>query len=141
MIFTKSYKNNITVSTDQSKFDILKIHSFLKNSYWAKNISYSEVIGRVKNALSFGIYSNNEFTGFARVITDYTSFAYLADVFILENFRGKGYSKILMDSILAHPDLKNIKRIWLQTEDAHSLYAQFDFTLHPNPEIVMMRLK
>jgi GNAT superfamily N-acetyltransferase len=116
-----------TISTDKALLDISLIHSFLSESYWAKGIPFANVQKRIENALCFGVYTDGKQVGFARVISDFESFAYLADVFIIESHRGQGLSKILMSYIVAYPDLQNLRRFILATADAHGLYAQYDF--------------
>ena len=117
----------ITISTDKSRLDPSVIHHFLTYSYWAKDIPLENVEKRLKNALCFGVYDGENQIGFARVISDYESFAYLADVFILETHRGQGLSKRLMETVFAHPDLQNLRRFMLATADAHGLYSQYEF--------------
>jgi GNAT superfamily N-acetyltransferase len=116
-----------TVSTDPAKFDLAMIHSFLTDCYWAKGIPLEVVRRSVENSLCFGVYRGKEQLGFARVISDYATFAYLADVFILESHRGRGLSKLLMESIMHHPELQGLRRWSLATSDAHGLYEQFGF--------------
>jgi N-acetylglutamate synthase-like GNAT family acetyltransferase len=122
------------ISTDKEKLDPSVIHTFLTNSYWATGISLERVKKRIENAVCFGVYVEGKQIGFARVITDFDSFAYLADVFILEEFRGLGLSKSLMKTILNHPDLQGLRRWILATKDAHGLYAQFGFKPLEIPE-------
>ncbi len=121
-------ENKFTISTDKEKLDAVVIHQFLTNSYWATGISLARVQKRIENSLCFGVYDQGKQIGFARVVTDFDSFAYIADVFIVENYRGFGLSKMLMVNILAHPDCQNLRRWLLATRDAHGLYAQFDFS-------------
>jgi N-acetylglutamate synthase-like GNAT family acetyltransferase len=128
---------SILISTDKRKLNISFIHHFLENSYWSPGISRKLVQRAISNSLCFGVYHQNSQIGFSRVITDFTSFGYLADVFISEDFRGKGYSKLLMKAIMKHPELQNFRRWMLATRDAHGLYRQFGFTSIPNPEILM----
>ncbi|MDO9510402.1 MAG: GNAT family N-acetyltransferase [Bacteroidales bacterium] len=118
-----------TLSTDKSKIDIEVIHDFLTNrSYWAKNRSIETVKRSVENSLCFGMYDSEEkMIGFARIVTDYSVFAYIMDVFILEDYRKMGLGKKLMDYIMQHPDLQGLQRIMLTTNDAHGLYAQYGF--------------
>jgi GNAT superfamily N-acetyltransferase len=117
----------IKISTDKQKLDPSVIHQFLTTSYWATGISLERVQKRIDNSMCFGVYAAEKQVGFARVITDFDSFAYLADVFILEDYRGLGLSKQLMHAVLSHPDLQGLRRWVLATRDAHGLYAQFDF--------------
>lgn len=118
-----------SISTDKSKLDIHAIHDFLTNrSYWARGRSYDEVKRSIDNSLCFGMYdSADKLIGFARVVSDCSVFAYILDVFILEEYRGRGLSLKLMDHIMEHPDLQGLHRIMLATKDAHSLYEKFGF--------------
>lgn len=115
------------------------IWQFLSNTYWSKDIPRAIVERSIDNSLCFGLYLNKQQIGFARMITDQATFAYLADVFILPEWRGKGLSKWLMEAIIAHPGLQGLRRMLLATLDAHSLYTQFGFTAVPNPERFMQR--
>jgi GNAT superfamily N-acetyltransferase len=124
-------------STDKSKLNLNYIHHFLTNSYWAKGIPIDLVAQSIKNSLNFGIYEGNKQVGFARVITDYTTFAYLADVFVDEVYRGRGLSKILMTFIFSFEEFKKLRRFSLATRDAHGLYAQFGFTPLKSPDRFM----
>ena len=132
-------KDGFTISTDKTKLDIDVIYRYLSGeSYWNMNIPLQVVKKSIEGSVCFGIYtSNNEQIGFARVITDGATFGYLADVFILKDFRGKGLSKWLMQCILEHPGLQNFRRWLLATKDAHGLYSQFGFKPLENPERVM----
>jgi GNAT superfamily N-acetyltransferase len=115
-------------STDKTKLNIEYIHYFLsKESYWAKNIPIELVKTSIEGSLCFGVYYQAKQIGFARVITDYATFGYLADVFIDKNYRGKGLSKELMKFIMEQEVIKKLRRFMLATLDAHSLYAQFGF--------------
>jgi GNAT superfamily N-acetyltransferase len=126
------------VSTDKSKLDAQAIQDFLANeSYWAQNIPVSVVKKTLEGSLCFGVYHEDKQIGFARVVTDKVAFAYLADVYILVPHRGKGLSKFLMRTIMAHPDLQGLRRWMLATTDAHQLYRQFGFTDITNPEKFM----
>lgn len=121
-------KNGFIISTDKSKIDLKAVHDFLSNSYWAKGIPVDTVKKSIENSLCFGIYQSDQQVGFARVISDFATYAYLADVFVLEEYRGKGLAKWLMEVIKAHPQLQGLRKFTLATRDAHSLYAQFGFT-------------
>lgn len=119
-------KDHYLISTDKKLLDIEVIHSYLaKQSYWAMNIPKEVVEKSILHSLCFGVFSVDKQIGFARLVTDQATFAYLADVFILEDYRGKGLSKWLMHSIHAHPDLQGLRRWVLGTKDAHGLYEQF----------------
>jgi N-acetylglutamate synthase-like GNAT family acetyltransferase len=127
-------KEEFRISTNDAEFDVGYIHQFLSNSYWAENIPIETVRQSIKGSLSFGVFERDHQIGFARVITDHTTFAYIADVFIDESHRGKGLSKWLMEIILKHPSLQGLRRILLATRDAHGLYAQFGFTSIKEPQ-------
>jgi GNAT superfamily N-acetyltransferase len=120
-------KPQYTVCTDSSRFDLEMIHRFLTESYWAKGVSREIVKRSIENSLCFGVFDGNQQIGFARVITDRATFAYIGDVFILESHRGRGLSKLLMKTIMEHSDLQGLRRWSLVTRDAHPLYQQFGF--------------
>jgi GNAT superfamily N-acetyltransferase len=126
--------NGVVVSTDQARLDLDVIHGFLTGCYWAKGISRETVARSIENALCFGVYAEGKQIGFARVISDYATYAYLGDVFILEGYRGRGLSKWLMECIVQHPQLQGLRRWSLVTGDAHGLYTQFGFTPLEAPE-------
>jgi len=132
-------KDGYLVSTDKSKIDVETVHHFLSHSYWAENIPLEVVRKSIENSLCFGIYHQEKLVGFARAISDFATFAYLADVFILPEERGKGLSKWLIGIILEHPQLQGLRRFTLATRDAHSLYAQFGFSLFDKPERWMQK--
>jgi GNAT superfamily N-acetyltransferase len=126
------------ISTDKSKLDIQVIHKYLsEESYWSRNIPFATVQKGIEGSICFGLYHQQKQIGFARVVTDGASFAWLADVFVLEQFRGKGLSKWMMKFILAHPGLQGLRRWMLGTKDAHGLYSQFGFKALENPERIM----
>ncbi len=130
---------NCIVSTDPSKLDLKVIHGYLSRSYWAEEIPFETVKRSVEHSLCFGVYALGKQIGFARVISDYTTFAYLADVFILEEERGKGLSKFLMECILKHKELQGLRNFSLMTQDAHSLYVRYGFKNIPKPENFMAK--
>ncbi len=131
----------ITISTDKSKLDISFIQNFLKDIYWAAGRTIDDVQRTIDASVCFGIYLDEVQIGFARVITDYVIFAYVMDVFVTEEHRGKGYSSLLIDAILKEETLKEVK-IWrLATKDAHFLYEKFGFKLLAHPERMMEKLK
>ncbi|TMI93414.1 MAG: GNAT family N-acetyltransferase [Bacteroidetes bacterium] len=132
-------KDGYLISTDKSKIDIATVHRFLSQTYWAEGIPIEIVKRGVDNSLCFAIYRGERLIGFAGVITDFATFAYLADVFILPEERGKRLSKWLMRVILDHPRLQGLRRFTLATRDAHGLYAQFGFTPFDKPERWMER--
>ena len=128
-------------SSDRDKLDIGLIHSFLTNSYWAKGRTIEMVKKSIENSHCFAAYHNGKQVAFARVITDTVTFGYLADVFVIEKYRGKGISKLLMQFILEHPDIEDLIAIMLATADAHGLYEKFGFRSLPQPEMFMRRTK
>ncbi len=129
-----------TISTDKAKLDISLIHQFLsQESYWAQNVPLDIVQRSIENSLCFGVYCQGKQVGFARVITDQATFAYLADVFVVHEHRGKGVSKQLVETISTYPALQGLRRWVLATQDAHTLYAQFGFTALDKPEMFMQR--
>ena len=121
-------KDKFYISTEKEKMDIDLIHSFLTRSYWAEGISKEIVSRSIEGALCFAVFENEKQIGFARMITDRATFAYLADVFIIDEYRGLGLSKWLMEVIMSHPDLQGLRRLMLATRDAHELYKKFGFT-------------
>jgi uncharacterized protein len=128
------------ISTDTARLDLGVIHAFLATqSYWAEGVPREIVARSIANALCFGVYDGARQIGFARVISDYATFAYLADVFIIKEYRGRGLSKAMMDAIIAHPHLQGLRRFTLATADAHGLYRTYGFTEPPHPERQMER--
>jgi N-acetylglutamate synthase-like GNAT family acetyltransferase len=131
-------KGVYTISTDPEKLNIDLIHHFLSNeSYWAKGIPRQTVERSIQHSLCFGVFEQQQQVGFARVVTDYATFAWIADVFILPAYRRQGLSKWLVQTIRAHPGLQGLRRWLLATADAHQLYAQYGFTPLPHPERFM----
>ena len=133
------HRGNFFVSTEYQKLDIHIVHDYLCNqSYWAKGVSFEQVKRSVEYSFCFGVYVVEEGSelqiGFARVMSDFTTFAYIADVFILETYRGHGLGKWLVECILSHPELQNLRRWTLNTKDAHTLYTRFGFKPITNPE-------
>ena len=125
-------------SSDNKDMDLMVIHSFISNSYWAKGIPFKTMEKAISNSLCFGVFTESGVqVAFARMITDCATFAYLADVFVVKEHRGKGLSKWLMSTIVEHPDLQGIRRMALATSDAHSLYEQFGFKSLSSPESFM----
>lgn len=123
-----------TISEDKAKLDVDFIHRELSASYWAKKIPKAIVERGIENSMCFGIYSDGKQIGFARVISDKATFAYLCDVIITESFRGQGAGKQLMTYIMAHPDLQGLRRFTLGTLDAHGLYEKYGFGPLQNPD-------
>jgi GNAT superfamily N-acetyltransferase len=130
----------VEVSTDKSRLDVSFIQNFLKDIYWAAGRTIDEVQTTIDASVCFGIYLDGRQIGFARVITDYVVFAYLMDVFITPELRGKGYSSVLIKAMMEAPSLQEVK-IWrLATSDAHFLYEKFGFTPLAHPEKMMEKV-
>ena len=133
-------RGEYSISTDRNRLDIRVIHDFISNqSYWAQGRPLETVQRSLDNSLNFGLHENDRQIGFARVVTDYATFAWIADVFVLPEHRGQGLSKWLMEVILSHPDLQGFRRWVLATKDAHSLHAGFGFIALHRPERWMER--
>src|SRR5438270_9923824 len=133
-------RGDYTISTDNARLDLNVIHDYLSNhSYWAKGRSLETIRRSIEHSLAFGVYKGREQVGFARVVTDYATFAWIADVFILPEHRGRGLSKWLMEVMLAHPRLQGFRRWVLSTKDAHGVYEPFGFIKLHRPERWMER--
>ena len=129
-----------SISTDPKQLDITVIHKYLStDSYWAQGRTVETIKRSIENSLNFGLYKSKQQIGFARVVTDYATVAWLADVFVLDAYRGRGLGKWLVDVILSHPDLQRFRRWVLATKDAHELYRQFGFIELKRPERWMER--
>jgi len=131
--------SNYEISCDPERIDVTLVHEFLRSSYWAEGRSRETVERSIRNSLCFGVYAGDRQIAFARVVTDRAVFAYLADVFVVPELRGRGVSKELMRAILNHADLQNLRTFLLGTRDAHGLYAQFGFGPIPEPQRLMGR--
>jgi GNAT superfamily N-acetyltransferase len=128
-------QGEFTISTDPLRLDLNVIHSFLSTeSYWARNIPYETVTRAANNSLNFGIYHHHQQIGYARVITDFATIAYLGDVFIISDFRGRGLSKWLVETVVNHTELQGLRRWILLTGDAHTLYRKFGWKELAHPE-------
>lgn len=134
---TEWRRDTYLISTDREKLDRSLIHRFLETSYWARGIPRELVDRGIENSLCFGLYDGDRQVGFARVITDLSTFAYLADVFVLESARGRKLGVWLIETIMAHPQLQGLRRWMLATADAHGLYRKFGFTGLSRPERIM----
>ena len=119
--------------------DVAAAHAYLARSYWSPNIPYATVEGAIANSLCIAVRFEGEQMAFARVVTDFATMAYLADVYVLEAHRGQGLSKAMLAHLHTRPDLQGLRRWLLFTRDAHALYAQFGWTPLPNPERAMLR--
>ena len=125
------------MTTDKARMNLEMIHDFLKTSYWAEGIPVQAVRRSVENSLAFGVFRDDEQVGFARVVTDCATFAYLADVFVLERHRGRGWGKWMMEVVFSHPELQGLRRWMLATRDAHELYREYGFAELEDPQIFM----
>lgn len=132
-------KDSFTVTCDPARLDLAVIHEFLAGSYWAKSIPRATVEKSIANSMCFALLDGDRQIGFARVISDLATYAYIGDVFVLPEFRGQGLSKWLMECITSHPGLQGLRRWSLATADAHGLYEQFGFTALKRPETFMER--
>ncbi len=135
------HRGQFTISTDSSRLDIDTICEFLKRSYWANTRPREKTERAMQNSLVFGVYEGDKQVGLARIVSDYTVFAYLCDVFIQEDYRSHGLGKWLIQSVMEHPELKDVRRWVLVTDDAHGLYRQFGFTSIEDPEHWMQRFR
>ncbi len=138
MAFEEYQRGDFSISTDPARLVLEAIYSYLSRSYWAAGRSKEVVARSLIHSLCFGLYRQTEQIGLSRVISDFATYAYLCDVYILEEYRGQGLSKWLMATILAHPDLQGLRRWSLVTRDAHGLYAQFGFVPLPEPARYMV---
>lgn len=125
------------ISSDQEEMDVDAVHAYLTRSYWAEGITRDTVAKSLRWSLCFGVFLGSEQVGFARAVTDRATYAYLADVYVLEEHRGHGLGKRLVAAVLAHPELQGLRRTHLRTQDAHGLYRQFGFTPETRPESLM----
>lgn len=136
---TESSSPHLTVDTDPSRLDVSMVHRFLADSYWARDIPLEVVQRSIRSSLCFRLYEDGGQIGFARVVSDFATFAYLADVFVLESHRGRGLGQFLIAAVMDHPSLQGLRRWVLATRDAHDLYARFGFTPLAAPERFMER--
>ena len=135
-----SNEPRLEISTDPSRLDLEVIHGFLNTSYWAQGRTRETVERALRNSICFGIYSQGRQAGFGRIVTDRAVFAYLADIFVLPEYRGHGLGKMLVRAMLDHPDIRGLPAVLLRTRDAHGLYAQFGFTALGFPDRHMEKL-
>jgi GNAT superfamily N-acetyltransferase len=136
---TEWRRGEYLVTTDPARVDLAVVHGFLASSYWAMDIPLETVRRSIQHSLNFSVYDGAAQVGFARVITDYATFGYLGDVFVLESHRGRGLSKWMMELVVAHPDLQGFRRWVLLTRDAHGLYEKVGFKPIAAPERYMER--
>ena len=131
---TRITRGPYSITTDTRQLDIEAIHAFLSRSFWAEGIPKATVAKAIANSLCFGLFDGDKQVGFARVVTDCATFAYLCDVYVLETHRGHGLGKWLIETVMAHPDLQGLRRFQLVTRDAHGLYSRHGFESPLNPE-------
>ena len=131
---TEWKRNQLVVSTDPARLDLNAVHSYLISAYWCEGIPREIVERALKNSLCFGLFDGSIQVGLARVVTDYATFAYLCDVYVLETHQGRGLGKWLIECAMAHPQLQGLRRFNLVTRDAHQLYAPFGFKPLAAPE-------
>jgi GNAT superfamily N-acetyltransferase len=134
-------RDGFVVSTDPSRIDVAAVHAYLTRSHWAAGISREIVARSIAGSLCFGLFDGSQQIGFARVITDEATFAYLADVYVLEEYRRRGLATWMIGVVVGHPRLQGLRRFVLVTRDAHWLYAKFGFTAVAHPERYMEKLQ
>jgi GNAT superfamily N-acetyltransferase len=134
MTLLEIQRDGFTISTDPARLDLDAIYSFLSRSYWATERTRETTRRALEHSLCFGVYDGERQIGFARAVTDYATFAWLADVFIAEDYRGRGLGKWLVEVVLSHSDVQGVPRWFLATRDAHELYRRFGFTALTAPE-------
>lgn len=127
-------KGRYRITTDPGKLDLAAVHAFLSRSFWAEGIPKATVAKAIANSLCFGLFDGDDQVGFARVVTDRATYAYLCDVYVLETHRGQGLGKWLIETVMAHPDLQGLRRFQLVTRDAHGLYSRHGFETPADPE-------
>lgn len=137
----RTNQRRLSITTDAARIDNDIVESFLRQTYWAAQRSRERIDESIRNSLCFGLFEGERLIGFARVVTDYADFAWLCDVFIVEDYRGQNLGKWFVETILAHPRVQGLRRWTLATKDAHGLYAQFGFQALETPESWMERLQ
>ncbi len=130
-------KNGIVASDNKARIDLDTVHGFLRSSYWAEGIPRETVERSIRNSLAMGLYDGDRMIGFSRVVTDYATFAYLGDVFVLEAWRGRGLATWLTQCLVDHPELQGMRRWLLATRDAHGVYAKVGFAPLAAPQSLM----
>ena len=130
----ESRRDDYVVSSDPARLDVDAIHAFLAASYWSPGIPKDVIERAIRGSLCFGLYHKDGQVGFARVVTDEATFAYLCDVYVLETHRGRGLGQWMMEVVMAHPSLQGLRRFHLVTRDAHGLYTKLGFKALENPE-------
>lgn len=137
MDYFKKQNGEYRITTDPSSIDLKAVHAYLAGAYWSEEIPQDIVARAIESSLCFSLLDGDRQIGFARVVTDRATFAYLCDVYVLEEYRGKGLGKWLIGEVMSHPDLQGLRRFVLLTRDAHGLYSQFGFTPLGNPNSYM----
>lgn len=132
-------RGDFVISTDRTRLDIDVVHEYLSTSYWARGMPRRTLERGIENSLTFGVYHHDAQVGFARVITDLATYAYLSDVFVIEGYRGRGLSKWLIECVLAHPELQGLRRFALFTRDARGLYERYGFAPARSPSVYLER--
>ena len=139
--FQEYHRDNFTVSTDPARLDLDAIHGYLSHAYWAEGRPREIIAKSLENSLNFGLYDGEKQIGLARVVTDYVLYAYLCDVYVLEEYRGQGLGKWLLSCMMSYPGFDSLRLWTLRTRDAHGLYRQFGFTEVAQPERYMDRMR
>ncbi len=134
MLHLESRRDPYCITTDPNRIDIDAVHAYLTQSYWARGIPRETVAKSIRGSICFGLFDGDRQIGLARVITDRATFAYLCDVYVLEEYRGRGLARWLMETIVAHPELAGLRRFVLVTQSANGLYEKFGFTPLKRPE-------
>ncbi len=135
----ETHRDNLTISTDPARLDVAAITDMLTRAYWAQGRTPEMIARYLRHSLTFGIYDGPRQVGLARVVSDYTTFAWLCDVFVHEDYRGRGLGKWLLETVHSHPDLQGLRRWMLATRDAHGLYSQYGWVPLENPERWMVK--
>jgi GNAT superfamily N-acetyltransferase len=135
----ETHRDQFTISTDPSRLDVDTIADMLTRAYWAQGRTREMISRYLQHSLTFGLYDDSYQIGLARIVSDYTTFAWLCDVFIHEDYRGHGLGKWLMETVHSHPDLQGLRRWTLATRDAHGLYSQFGWIPLDHPDRFMMK--
>jgi GNAT superfamily N-acetyltransferase len=133
-LIQETHRENLSISTDPARLDLDAVTDLLSRSYWAAGRKRETIARSFEHSLVFGVYDGEKQIGLARIVSDYTTYAWLCDVFIHEDYRGRGLGKWLLETILAHPELQGLRRFVLATRDAHGLYAQYGFTPLASPD-------
>jgi GNAT superfamily N-acetyltransferase len=134
MAYSDITNGTFSLTADRARIDVDAVHAFLSRCFWAEGISKELVAKSIQHSLCFGVFDGHAQVGFARVVTDYSTYAYLCDVYVLDAYRGRGLGKWMMEFVMGHPDLQGLRRFQLVTRDAHGLYTRFGFRPPDHPE-------